>query len=45
MFFHNDAGQGWGRLQLVISITCHFYLSIMIICHTNYRLQLHVIKK
>ena len=38
--------QGWGRLQLMITITimitCHFYLSItiMIIQHYNYRLRL-----
>ena len=42
------AGQGWGRLQLMITITvmitCHFYLSITImitiIRHYNYRLRL-----
>ena len=40
--------QGWGRLQLMITITimitCHFYLSItimiMIISHYNYPLRL-----
>ena len=36
--------QGWGRLQLMITITvmitCHFYLSITIIRHYNYRLHL-----
>ena len=45
---HNEglnSGQGWGRLQLVITlavmITCHFYLSITImitiIHHCDYR--------
>ena len=48
------AQQGWGRLQLLITImiTCHLYLSItimiMIIRHYNYQLRLwlwlHVIK-